>query len=120
VTQLAGSERESWRRIPDLLQSLIHARRELRPIAPARTSYHSIAPSNSGCAGVALHAVLAMAKTRPRAEIVAAVRSSGARVYREDPDLVLVGNLALWFRGEELVSVDRMFGPQECVISGDT
>jgi hypothetical protein len=71
-------------------------------------------------AGVALHTVLAMAKTRPRAEIVAAVRSSGARVYRDDPDLVIVGNLMLWFKGDNLLSVDRMFGPQECLVSSDT
>jgi hypothetical protein len=71
-------------------------------------------------ASVALHTVQAMAKTRLRAEIVAAVRSSGARVYRDDPDLVMVGNLILWFKGEELLSVSRTFGPQECVVSGET
>jgi hypothetical protein len=85
-----------------------------------RGSANEYAQAECEAAGIALHAVLAMAKSRPRAEIVAAMRSSGARVYREDPDLVLVGNLALWFRGQELVSVDRMFGPQECVVSGRT
>jgi hypothetical protein len=89
-------------------------------VLEGRSSANDYAQAECEAAGVALHTVLAMAKTRPRAEIVAAVRSSGARVYREDPDLVLVGNLALWFRGEELISVDRMFGPQECVVSSDT
>jgi hypothetical protein len=85
-----------------------------------RSSTGEYAQAECEAAGVALHTLLAMAKTRPRAEIVAAVRSSGARVYRNDPDLVIVGNLMLWFKGENLVSVDRMFGPQECVVSGDT
>lgn len=85
-----------------------------------RRSITDYAEQECEAAGVALHAILALSKTRQRAEIVTAVRSSGARVYRDDPDLLLVGNLALWFRGEELVSADRLFGPQECVLPGST
>lgn len=85
-----------------------------------RSSSSDYAQAECEAAGVALHTVKAMAKTRTRAEIVAAVRSSGARVYRDDPDLVIVGNLMLWFKGGELRSVDRMFGPRECIVSSDT
>ena len=65
-------------------------------------------------ATVALATVLAMGKSKPRAEIVAAVRASGAPIDFEDAEFVRVGNLFLHFQGERLLSVDRMFGPQIC------
>lgn len=72
------------------------------------------AQNECDAATVALATVFAMGKSRPRAEIVAAVRASGAPIDFEDAEFVRVGNLFLQFQGERLISLDRMFGPQVC------